>query len=232
MFMVLFACCRFACPAQTNLYLFPGTGSDGRIFSGIAWPAGFVPRHIHYPMPAKGATMRDYALLLAAQIDTSQPFVLVGVSVGGMLCTELADTLRPEKTILLSSAKCWRELPRHYRFQRALPLHKLFGGRAIKALSPLAQAVVEPDRNSHKATFRSMLKSKDRLYLKRTVDMIINWPRTGFPSGIVHIHGTNDHTLPLRNISPTIIVQGGSHMMTLTRGGEISKLLNEIMAPN
>ena len=229
LFIVLFFS-KFNLLAQDspiNVYFFPGTGSDERIFSKIQLPAGYQAHFIQYPVPQKKATMAEYAALLAQQIDTSQTFVLVGVSVGGMICTELAEQLKPQKTIIISSAKCRSELPRHYRFQRYLPINKLFGPRFIKAMSFVAQAVVEPDRNKHKATFKAMLSDKKPLYLKRTVNMIVNWEREGYSPNIVHIHGTNDHTLPLRNISPSTIIQGGSHMMTLTRGEEINALIVE-----
>ncbi|MBK8566449.1 MAG: alpha/beta hydrolase [Saprospiraceae bacterium] len=182
-----------------------------------------------YPVPEKKQTMASYAVLLAQQIDTTQPFVLIGTSIGGMLCTELTDQLQPLKTIIISSAKCRSELPRHYRFQRYIPINKLFGARAIKVLSPIAQAVVEPDRNKHKATFKAMLKAKHPKFLKRAVHMIIYWKRVNYDKSIIHIHGTKDHTLPLRNISPSFIIKDGSHMMTLTRGEEISAILHGIL---
>ncbi len=213
--------------ASIDAYFFPGTGSDERIFSQIHLPTGYQAHFIQYPVPEKSATMAEYAALLAQQIDTTQEFVLVGVSVGGMLCTELAEQLNPQKTIIISSAKCREELPWHYRFQKYLPVNKLLGPGFIKAMSFVAQAVVEPDRNKHKATFKAMLSDKNPFYLKRTVNMIINWDRVGFSPDIIAIHGTNDHTLPLRNINPSIIVKGGSHMMTLTRGEEINKLIVE-----
>lgn len=213
----------------TNVYLFPGTGSDARLFSEIKLPDGFQAVNINYPVPAKKATMASYAVVLAAQIDTSQPFVLIGVSIGGMLCTELAEQLNPLKTIVISSAKCRSELPRHYRFQHYIPLNKLFGPRAIKLLSPAAQYVVEPDSRRNRATFKAMLRAKNRLFLKRAVNMIINWKRLSYEENIIHIHGEKDHTLPLKNISPSIIVKDGSHMMTLTRGEEISRLIREIL---
>lgn len=212
---------------MTAVYFFPGTGSDERLFSKITLPDGFEAKQIHYPVPKKNAKMAEYAAILAQQIDTTQPFVLIGTSIGGMLCTELTEQLRPLKTIIISSAKCRSELPSHYRFQRYIPLNKLFGARAVKALSPIAQAVVEPDRNKHKATFKAMLRAKQPKFLKRAVHMIINWERTRYDKDIVHIHGTKDHTLPLRNISPSIIINGGSHMMTLTLGEQISVLIGE-----
>ncbi len=72
-----------------------------------------------------------------------------------------------------------------------------------------------------------MLKSKDKIYMKRAVDMIINWQRDLYDSSIIHIHGEDDHTIPIKNVKATITIEGGSHMMTLTRGEEIGVLICE-----
>jgi len=150
---------------------------------------------------------------------------------GGMLCVELAEILNPEKVIIISSAKNRTEIPLRYKFQRMLPFFEIFPPGLLLAGAKLLQPIVEPDRNKNKDTFKSMLSNKDPLYLKRTIRMIINWERTSNSKKIVHIHGTRDHTLPIRNINnPDIIIEDGSHMMTLTRASEISKHLNEIIS--
>lgn len=213
----------------TIVYFFPGTGSDERLFSKIILPEGHVAKFVKYHVPQRRTVMGDYAAELAKQIDTTQGFILVGVSVGGMFCTELADVLKPQKIIIISSSKCRKELPRHYRLQRYIPFNKLFGARFIKFFSPAAQAIVEPDRKKYKTIFNAMLRAKNPKYLKRTINMIINWNRTIYSPEIIHIHGTKDHTLPLKNISPSVIIHDGSHMMTLTRGEEISEVINGIL---
>ena len=73
-----------------------------------------------------------------------------------------------------------------------------------------------------------MLYSKNPEYLKHTVRMIIRWKRKSNLKKIVHIHGTKDHTIPIRNVQgPDYIIENGSHMMTLTRAKEISLILNK-----
>lgn len=92
------------------------------------------------------------------------------------------------------------------------------------------QPLVEPDRNNNNDTFKSMISAKNGKYMKRTIDLIIRWERTDNTSEICHIHGNNDHTVPLRNVvNPDYIVEGGSHMMTLTKGGDISLILKKVL---
>ncbi len=220
-FFVLLANLSFS-QTKTKVYFFPGQGSDERVFSKIVLDTNYEKHFINYPIPSKGCTMKEFAVVISKEIDTNSKFVLVGVSLGGMLCTELADIMHPQKTIIISSAKCTCELPMRYKFQKHFPLNKCVPKRMIKMGARILQPLVEPDRNKNKEVFKSMLKKKDALYMKRTVNMIINWDRKNYSPTIIHLHGTNDHTLPIRNIKPTRIIKDGSHMMVLTRGDEIN----------
>lgn len=217
--------------SQTSktLYLFPGQGSDERIFSKIHFDSTYKIVNIHYPIPEKKTTLKEYARLLIDQIDTNERYSIIGVSLGGMICSELTEFMLPEKIIVISSAKCRSELPMRYRFQKHIPIYKIIPKGMIKAGAQVLQPIVEPDRKKFKTVFKSMLKGKDKTFLKRSVGMIINWDKNTYSEKIVHIHGTRDHTLPIRKLTPTIIINKGSHMMTLTRAEEIGKIVNELL---
>lgn len=214
---------------KTNVYLFPGQGSDERLFSRIRLDSNFNIVHIVYPVPAKGTSMKEYARLLGTQIDTGSSYILVGVSMGGMLCSELKELMHPKQVIIISSAKCRSELPFRYRFQKTIPINKLVPKGLMKLGARILQPIVEPDRKKNKEVFKSMLKKKSPVYYKRTVNMIINWDRKACTEDIVHIHGTKDHTIPIRNVRCTHKIDKGSHMMTLTRGDEMNLLLLSIL---
>jgi pimeloyl-ACP methyl ester carboxylesterase len=213
-----------------TIYLFPGQGSDKRIFDSISLKSAYKLKIIEYGTPEKKMTLNSFASSLSSQIDTTENFVLIGVSLGGMICVELSEILNPKKTILISSAKNRQELPFRYRFQKAIPLYKLIPKRVILAGAKILQPIVEPDRNNSKMIFKNMLAAKNALYMKRTVGLIINWERKENSKEIFHIHGNYDHTLPIRKIkTPTITVNKGSHMMCLTKSKEISNYINLLL---
>jgi len=212
-----------------TIYLFPGQGSDSNIFNNLNLNKEVKIVNIHYPIPAKDISLKDYSKLFLSVIDTDKTFVLIGVSFGGMICTELADLLKPEKVIIIGSAKCRSELPFRYRFQKQIPINKIVPKTFIKIGAKILQPIVEPDRNKHKEVFKGMLKRKDKTFMKRSVNMIVNWDRKTYSKNIIHIHGTNDKTLPIRNIKTDYIVDKGSHMIMLTRGEELSKIINSII---
>ncbi len=215
--------------AQNTIYFIPGQGSDARIFQDLKLDSSYTIKHIKYVLPSKKQTMTEFAKVLSKQIDTNQPFVLIGVSLGGMLASEMSTFISPQKTIIISSAKSRKELPAQYRFQRAIPIYSLVPKRLIKGGARILQPIVEPDRKHNKATFKAMLNDKDPKFLKRTVRMIIRWKRTKAPKDIIHIHGTKDHTIPIRNVNCDYTVDQGSHMMALTKASKISELLNKIL---
>lgn len=208
-----------------NIYLFPGQGSDERLFDSLEFENYSEIVHINYPIPEKGSTLTEYAKRISMQVDTSQQYILLGVSLGGMIICELNDYLDPKESIIISSAKSRAELPFRYKFQKAIPIYKIVPSKLMLAGAKFLQPIVEPDRNTNKSTFKSMLSSKNPLYMKRTVEMIIKWDRENAQENIIHIHGTKDHTIPIRNVEPTHIIEGGSHMMTLTQPSPINKIL-------
>jgi pimeloyl-ACP methyl ester carboxylesterase len=223
---------NYSTSKKMKIYLIPGQGSDSRLFDKLELDSAYTLVKITCPSPEKHSTMQEYAGLIAKQIDTTEKFSLIGVSLGGMICTELAEVLNPEKVIIVSSAKCRSELPFRYRILKKIPLNRIISPGLYWYGAQIAQPIVEPDRHHGKETFKSMLKSKDPIFLKRTTFMIINWNRTVFSEKIVHIHGNNDHTIPLKNVQADFIIENGSHMMMFTRGKEISTLINEILIKN
>ena len=217
------------CNLNPVIYLIPGQGSDYRLFKNLQIDSTFETRNVLYCIPDKEMTLRDFAIELSSQIDTNRPFILIGVSLGGMIATEMGDFLDPEKIILISSAKCREELPKRYKFQRDIPIYKIIPKNTTKRWAQILQPIVEPDRKHEKETFKKMLRDKDPEFLKRTIKMILEWDRVDYRKDIIHIHGDNDNTIPMRNVKYDFLLKNGSHMMVLTRGDEISTLINEIL---
>jgi pimeloyl-ACP methyl ester carboxylesterase len=211
------------------IYLLSGQGSDHRIFNNLNLDRSHEVFHIKYHVPEEGISLKEYAHELSEQIDISKPFILIGMSLGGMLATEITDFLDPEKVIIISSAKCRKELPGRYKFQSKFPIYKILSSEMAKKGAQLMQPIVEPDRNKEKETFKAMLKDKDPDFLRITIDMILNWKREDYSDKIIHIHGDNDKTIPHRNVKYDYLIENGSHMMTLTRGEEISSLVNKLL---
>lgn len=212
------------------VYLIPGQGGDQRVYNNLNIDTScYDIKHIQYFTPKKGWSMYDFAKQLAKQIDTTRQFSIVGVSLGGMLATEISHFLNPEKTIIISSAKNRKELPFTYRFQKTIPIYKTVPKGLYKLGAKILQPIVEPDRRYEKDTFKAMLSAKDPAFLKKTTAMIMEWERENTSADIIHIHGNRDRTIPQRNVKYNFLIDEGSHMMVLTRGDEVSSLVNNIL---
>ncbi len=212
-----------------KIYLIPGQGADYRLFGKLSLDPSLVVRNIDFELPKKGSSMNEYAHQLSNQIDTTEPFILVGVSIGGMIATEMNELLNPIKTIVVSSAKSRNELPRLYTIQSKLFLYKIIPGWVSKLGAQFLQPIFEPVGTSDKPVFKEMLGDKDPVFLKRTIEMIVNWDRTSYDSSIISIHGDKDNTIPISNVNVDHIVKKGSHLMIYTRAVELSGILNSIL---
>jgi len=208
------------------IYLLPGQGADCRLFEKIVFPYDTI--HLEFPIPGKNTSLREYAIGFIPRINTNRPFILLGVSMGGMICSELADMLSPEKVIILSSSKCRNELPGKYAFQRYIPINKIIPKKVIHWGARFLAPRVEPERRQD-SVFVQMLQEKDPVYLKRTVNMIINWDKRICDKNLIHIHGDDDHTIPVRNVQYNYLIPGGTHMMVYIKGKELSDLINQIL---
>ncbi len=177
------------------VYLIPGQGSDGRLFDKIHIES-YDTVHIRYLLPEKNETLKHYAHRLAAQIDTTTPYAIVGVSLGGIIATELTELLSPEKVIIVSSAKSKHELPTRYKLFKIILLYKIIGGKMIVRSAKLAQPLFEPTDKMTQQHFRKMINQKEPYFMRRAIAWIITWDRIIPPPDIIHIHGEKDHTLP------------------------------------
>ena len=63
-----------------------------------------------------------------------------------MICTELADTLSPLDTIIVSNAKSTDELTKRYTFQQKIRITRVISRGMTKARARILQGIVEPDR--------------------------------------------------------------------------------------
>lgn len=231
-FFILLSMLSFIASAQYDIktiYLLSGQGSDERIFKNICFDPRYEVVYIPYLLPEEDETMHEYAKRMSEKIDTSSPFALIGVSLGGMLSVEMTDFISPEKVIIISSASSSEEIPDQYKYFRRSELHKQIPAWVYKYSTFILQPVYEPDRSNERKICNSMIKNKDADFIKRATNLIVTWSRlesqnTG--KNIIQIHGTQDHTIPIKKTSADYFIEGGSHMMTLIDAEIISEIIN------
>ena len=212
-----------------KIYRIPGMGADKRLYSEIEPIVGYEFIDLEWRLNYKNIkTLKDYALELSKEIDTSQPFSLMGVSMGGMVCSELADILNPEKVVIISSAKTSKELPNHFKRLKFLGITRLLNQEKIRYVLGNSSRFFGAMNKEQRKLFYEMAESVNLDFIAWSIKAILNWNKKNSLAKIIHIHGTKDFVLPFASINPSIIIEKGDHMMIWNKSEFINEKLKEI----
>jgi pimeloyl-ACP methyl ester carboxylesterase len=215
---------------KMTVYFISGLGADSRAFQYLKLPPHVQPVFLDWLPPLPREPMAAYARRMAdAHIDTTKPFVLAGLSFGGMLATEMLEFLQPEKTILISSAARRQELPFYYRWAGAIKLNKILPAKATNRPNRLTYWVFGLTQKEDKAFLKKILTYTNTAFSRWAVNEIVNWKRKTSPPNIIRIHGTKDRVLPVQRFTPDYAIANGGHLMVANRAAEISALLKAIL---
>lgn len=204
-----------------------GQAADEKLFENLTLPSHLTINYVHWIEPLKHESLIDYCKRLSMQIDTSGEFVLVGVSLGGIVSVELNKILHPKQTIIISSIATKYELRPLLKFIRFFGIHKIVPAGFYKWYSPLLDWYFGAKNKREKALLRFYAKSTTKNYMKWAVNEILNWKNEKRPKSLFHIHGTKDRIFPYKMTHADVLIKDGTHLMVHNRANEISELLAE-----
>lgn len=211
-----------------KVYFISGLAADGRVFKNIQLPDGFEPVYLDWISPFKDESLRDYAHRLAEKIDTSEKFVLVGLSMGGMVAVEIANRIPAFLTIIIASVPISSQLPYYFRIAARLYLHRLISIRLIKNAA-IAKRLFTTETKEDKELLKTVIRESDPAFIKWALAAILHWQNETIPEKLIHIHGSRDEILLMKNTRPTHIIPKAGHLMVMNRAQEINKLLREVL---
>lgn len=201
-------------------------GADQRAFFYITLPQGFNAVHLPWIKPLKDEPLAAYALRLAAGVNTAEPFILVGLSMGGMIAVEIAKKFPPVSTILISSIPLAAQLPRYYRIAGKLKATVLLSPSLIKSLIRLRNAWIKKLSPAHQLV-GDMFEATDNEFFKWSMTAVLQWDNRQLPQPLSHIHGRKDLTLPIHLTHPTQSVPGAGHMLVMTHAAIVNAFLDK-----
>lgn len=207
-----------------NVYFFSGLGADSSVFRHIRLPQGYHPIYIDWISPLPNEPLSSYALRLAMKIDTSQPFSLIGLSMGGMITVEIASHYQPVHLVLISSIPSSTHLPPYYRALAGIKLHKILP-ISLFLKGAVLKRFFSTESIEDKKLIRHMISKADPSFIRWGMEAIVGWQSKDIPANLVHIHGSRDEILPRHYTRPTYTIPGAGHLMILTRAKEINELL-------
>jgi pimeloyl-ACP methyl ester carboxylesterase len=209
------------------IYFMPGLAADKEIFEHLNLSSEKYSFHyLKWIQPIDlSETIADYALRLSNDIKEKNP-VLVGVSFGGIIVQEMSKFLITQQIILISSVKTTNELPKRIRISKFIKIHKLFPITIVSNFEKYTKYFLGKSLKKRAKIYKKYLSVRDKTYLNWAINNVVNWEQNSPQKNLIHIHGTNDRIFPIKNIENTITINGGTHIMILTKAKEISKIID------
>ena len=210
-----------------KIYFLSGLGADKRAFQYLTFPERFEKVYLEWILPIKNETLRGYAKRISEKIDHSEPFILIGLSFGGILSTEVLEFVKPEKTFLISSVARRIELPLFYRISGRLQLNKLLPESASNRSNLITHWIFGISDPKDKFLLNEILVNTDIRFSKWAVNALLNWHRKETPDNIIRIHGNKDKLLPILNCKPDYVINNAGHFMVFVQAKQVSEILKK-----
>jgi len=211
-----------------KVYFISGLGADRRAFYKIQLPPSYEPVHLEWMQPLPNESLAEYAKRFSQLIKSDEDFILIGLSFGGMLASEIAKIIPPKKIIIISSLGSSKEQPWYFKLAGRMGLHK-FILPAIYKRATLLNRFMGAGNKEMKAIVYSYVNNIDPKFIKWSLHVIVNWEHKERHPNLVHIHGSNDHLIPCRYVKADYIVEKGGHLMVMNRANEVNRILEEIL---
>jgi len=212
---------------MSKAYFISGLAAGKKAFQYTRLPDDIEPVFLDWLPPLKNESLQAYAKRFSELIKEPR-FILIGLSFGGMLASEIAKIKQPEKLILISSISRSTELPWYYRTAGKLRLHRIIPVNLMKTVSILKR-LVSDETGEVKAVLRDYARHADAGLIRWSLQAIVNWRHTERIPGIIHIHGDRDRLLPVKYTNPDYIIRGGDHLMVLNKADEVNRILEKAL---
>lgn len=212
-------------------YFISGLGAGKKAFQRIKLPESFEPVYLDWIAPEKDESLRNYARRFSSLIKNDDAFVLIGLSFGGMLASEIARLRNPMKTIIISSIGCANELPWYFKRAGRIGLHRAVPIKLLKA-GTIIKNMIGAASKEDKAIIIDYAKFADPALVRWSLHAIVNWDQYQRLPGIIHLHGSKDLMLPLRYTHPDYIIKDGGHLMVFNKADEVNRILNQVLQVN
>jgi pimeloyl-ACP methyl ester carboxylesterase len=211
-----------------NVYFISGIGGDRRLFKHIELPEDFQMRYVDWVLPGQRESLPDYAFRLTEQIDTRQPFILVGLSLGGIMAVEIAKRCPPVATILIGSVPVSSQLPGYYIIARRLRLVKFLPVSFFKGTATVKRLFTR-EKEEDKKMIRQIIREGNSWFIKWGLNAVLEWRNEYIPQPLWHIHGTRDEVFPVWLTRPSHTIPKGGHMLVVSHSTEVNRILREIL---
>lgn len=212
--------------SKPQLFFISGLGADHRAFDRIELE-DYDQTHLPWLIPEKKESFHDYVRRMAEPIAAAENPIVIGLSLGGMMASEMTTFVPQMRAILVSSIKAPEERSVLLKLGRTFPVQRLVTGRSLKKMSFLWSMAKRKYPKEDVDHMMQMFHDQDDRFLKWAIVNAPLWKGRGDAERISQIHGTADQMFPIHRLSNHITVEGGTHLMVYTRGKEVTELLKQ-----
>lgn len=211
-----------------NVYFISGMSANCKVFDNIQLPMGFNKKYIEWLIPYEKESLDEYTYRMSASIDTSQPFVLVGYSFGGIIVQEMNKFMTPQKTIIIASMKAADEVPPLLRLGRRIKFTEYLPVQFFKTSDLVSDFFIRFVYRTTREDMEKYVSYTDPLYTRWSLFQILNWHSITCPN-LYHIHGTKDQMFPSKGVRDAYRIDGADHLLVIKNSKEVSSILEEIL---
>ena len=206
-----------------KIYAISGLGADERVFNFLTLNQELIP--LKWIKPEKNESIESYSERFAKyyDLDKEDDYIILGVSFGGLIATEISKLFKPKMTILISSAETKYELNTIALLIGKSGLTNILPKKLFDFPRKFAQFLFGTDK---KELLNSILNDTDLDFAKWAVKELVNWKNTTKLERVLKIGGSKDKLLPPKD-DKAIIIENGEHFMIVDKSKEISKIINE-----
>lgn len=205
-----------------------GLGADTRLYNNIDFGDNDVIP-VDWIEPNSKDNLTTYAQKLIHQYFINDNSIVIGTSLGGMLAIEIANQVRLNKVILISSIKTVKEAPSYFKFFKTIPIQHLIPGGLLVNLGALIKPIFGKMSANDAWLFNDMLKKSSPKFIKWAMNAVLAWKNETVPANVYHIVGDSDHVFNYKRINNSTVIKGGTHIMVFDKAKEINKLLKGIL---
>lgn len=213
--------------AERKIYLIPGLGNDGRVFSRLQLPEGEII-YLEWIEPEDGESISSYAARMASDINDDDKNIIIGFSFGGLMSIEISKQKDIDQNILISSVKTDKEKPFPIKILDKIPYLSMSSSMASrKRFVQVGGAAFGLKSKESIELFLDMIKDQSPTLREWSLRQLSGWKNEYAPKKLVHIQGDRDLIFPHIWVKDAYLIKGGDHFAVFNKADEISALIQE-----
>ena len=162
----------------------------------------------------------------------SAPWILGGVSMGGMIAYEMARHRKPDAVVLIASCRTRQSLRHGFHARRTVvPWLPVGIWSVAKWLAPSVLAGSRRYDAAAQSRLVRMFQEMDSAFMHWALSAILGWNPTLLAGvRVFQIHGGRDLMIPARSVDADTLIADGGHMINLTHAEEVNAFIAKAAA--